>query len=111
MGGINAAVACILVLICQLQQHLTAGNLSNDFEFEVTSFFVASSNSTCGGDPPTIFVYNGQEFNCSVGDHPADFSLDGNLNTWWQSSNSDDPVSIMFSLNEVFLHCGVHNTC
>lgn len=74
---------------------------SSEDVFEVTALFEIAANSTCGGDPPTFFVYDGEVFNCSVGDHPAGFALDDNPNTWWQSSNGDDPVSITLSLGEL----------
>ena len=93
--------------------------------FEATSLFEVTANSTCGGDTPTEFIYEGEEFNCSFGDHSARFSLDKNPNTWWQSNNTDDPVFIMFSLAELevqfncsillardthffFLYCSLH---
>ena len=69
-------------------------------DFEATSLFGATANSTCG-DPPTNFIYNGQLFNCSTGEHASSFAVDGNPNSWWQSTNEEDPVELVFSLIEV----------
>lgn len=66
--------------------------------FKATALFNVTANSTCGGDTPTIFVYRGGVFNCSNGDHTPRFVLDNDPNTWWQSGNGVDPVSITFSL-------------
>lgn len=69
--------------------------------FKATQLFELTTNSTCGGDPPTSFVYNNQTFTCSTGEHHAMLALDGDFNTWWQSNNGDDPVSLTFSGLEV----------
>ena len=70
-------------------------------DFEATSLFGATANSTCG-DPPTNFNYNGQLFNCTAGEHASSFAVDGNPDTWWQSTNEEDPVELVFSLIEVY---------
>ncbi len=67
--------------------------------FEVTSLFRATANSTCGGDPPTIFAYNDVLFNCSIGEHDASLVLDKDNSTWWQSMNEEGVVAITFSLD------------
>lgn len=100
MVGFKAAVICILLV--QLYAEAGAGSLSvAENAFEATALFEVSANSTCGGDPPTIFIYDDALFNCSLGDHSADFSFDSNPDTWWQSNNTDDPVSILFSLQVI----------
>lgn len=68
--------------------------------FEATALFGATANSTCEQDPPTTSTFgdDGAIFNCSTEDHAVMYALDGDPNTWWQSRNGDDPVSLIFTL-------------
>ena len=71
--------------------------------FDVTSYFGVTINSTCG-DPPTLYESQsnpGVFANCSSGEHDAQFVLDGDINTWWQSENGATPVLFTFSLQQV----------
>lgn len=100
----NATALAFIVFSLALSRVTTsAANVFNlERSFKATSLFSVSANSTCGGDPPTTFVYNEQQFNCSTGEHHAGFLLDNDPSTWWQSDNGDDPVSITFSLEVKF---------
>ena len=75
---------------------------------DVTRLFSFEANSTCGGEPPTLFeTRSGELVNCSVGEHNASFAVDGDPNTRWQSQNGDDPITLTFSLSEVSYLVGV----
>lgn len=66
--------------------------------FLATSLFDISASSTCGEDTPLNVVDSGQLLNCSPGEHSVAFSVDNNLNTWWQSIDDDDPAMITLTL-------------
>ena len=69
---------------------------------DVTRLFTMETNSTCGGDPPTLFESrSGDLMNCSLSEHNPSFAVDGDPTTWWQSQNDNDPVALTFSLTEV----------
>ena len=83
--------------------HACAAFSPSPLQIEVSQYFTASTNSTCG-DPPTLFEEPqnpGVLLNCTSGDHDAELALDGDLDTWWQSENGVTPVSITFTLQEV----------
>lgn len=90
----------VSVFILLVGAQYTAAQVGDGFK--ATSLFQATANSTCGRDPPTTFVYQGEVLNCSIGDHPILFAVDDDASTWWQSDNGADPVSITFVL-EVML--------
>lgn len=98
---VESKVAVISAILLLLSIDTSAGFSVAQDAFEATSLFEVTANSTCGGDPPTKFIYEGEEFNCSFEDHSAHFSVDKNPNTWWQSNNTDEPVFITFSLAEL----------
>ena len=91
-------LATSVIFLPILQVH----GIGNRPRLDATQLFSLVTNSTCGGDPPTLFESRSGEFmNCSVGEHNASFAVDGDPNTWWQSQNGDDPVVLTFSLTEV----------
>ncbi len=61
--------------------------------FLSTSFFNATASSTCGEDTPPINATA-----CPPGDHSIQAAFDGNLSTWWQSEDEDDPAMFNFTL-------------
>ena len=99
MAPLTKTAAGICVVLCLFLMNINGLQASE--EFKVTALFNITANSTCGGDTPTTFVHDGQEFDCSFGEHSAYFSLDNNHTTWWQSNNTDDPVSVSFFLDEL----------
>ena len=91
----------IAVILMLLQMRVVFGSGSGP-RLDVTQFFAFDANSTCGGDPPTLFELRSGEFqNCSLNEHESSFAVDGDQTTWWQSQNGEDPVALMFSLSEV----------
>lgn len=92
-----AVLALLLVGSC-------SANSSAAPSFDVTRHFSLSANSTCGGDPPTLFEDQnapGVLLNCTVGEYEARLALDGDSNTRWQSATGDTPVTLTFSLQQV----------
>ena len=110
---VPAVLALLLVGSC-------SANSSAPRSFDVTRHFSLSANSTCGGDPPTLFEDQnapGVLLNCTVGEYEARLVLDGDSNTRWQSATGDTPVTLTFSLQQVsltkkgeglVLQCGIH---
>ena len=94
----TTAVALLLFVALRL-----CAAFSSAPSFEVTQYFSLAANSTCGGDPPTLFQdqFNGVFANCSIGEHDPQLAVDGDLETWWQSANGDTPVGLVFSLEQV----------
>ena len=85
----------VLIVILSTPAELSGSSTSM---LDVTSFFEIQTNSTCGGEPPTLFLARSGTFlNCSLGEYNASLAVDGDLNTWWQSQNGDDPVAVTFS--------------
>ena len=87
---------------------LLIGSCSTDSlavrSFDVTRHFSLSANSTCGGDPPTLFEDQsapGVLLNCTSGEYEARLALDGYPNTRWQSATGHTPVALTFSLQQV----------
>ena len=79
--------------------HSALAVIAEQSSFEATALFGTTANSTCEQDPPTTFGDGaGAVFNCSSEDHAVMYALDRDPNTWWQSRNGDDPVSLSFSL-------------
>ena len=70
--------------------------------FDVTQYFTFTANSTCGDPPTTFLTENGDELNCTLGDHDASFAVDRDSETWWQSEPGVDQVELLFTLREVW---------
>ena len=99
----RAAILGLLAVLLSAALQLCTAFSSAGPSFEVTQYFSLAANSTCGGDPPTLFQdqFNGGIANCSVGEHDPQLAADGDPNTWWQSANGDTPVELVFSLEQV----------
>ena len=100
MSGANRIAVIVVVLIAILSKpaQVSGSSSENTSMLDVTRFFEIQTNSTCGGEPPTLFQSRSGTFlNCSFGEHNASLAIDSNLNTWWQSQNGDDPVAVTFS--------------
>ena len=94
---VQAVLALLLVGSCSADS-LAARS------FDVTRHFNLSANSTCGGDPPTLFEDQsapGVLLNCTSGEYEARLALDGYSNTRWQSATGHTPVTLTFSLQQV----------
>ena len=94
---VQAVLALLLVGSCSADS-LAARS------FDVTRHFGLSANSTCGGDPPTLFEDQnapGVPLNCTAGEYEVRLALDGDSNTRWQSATGDTPVTLTFSLQQV----------
>jgi len=78
-------------------------------EIELTSAVEApAASSTCVDETFTItspYGITGLRSNCS-GDHNANLLLDGNEDTWWQSMNQDENVTLSINFNDVRLSSG-----
>ena len=95
LGLLIAAIPMIL------QVRVVFGSESGP-RLDVTQLFAFDANSTCGGDPPTLFeLRSGELQNCSLSEHESNFAVDGDPTTWWQSQNGKDPVALTFTLSEV----------
>lgn len=105
MAGIAARiiVASLFLQLLVAYGSLAASTEQLDSGIDVSRYFSVTANSTCGeGDTPTLLVTaDGEEFNCTEGDHDASFILDGDIDTSWISENNADPVAITFSLQQV----------
>lgn len=94
-------VLLIAAISMLLEVRLVLGSGSGP-RLDVTQLFAFDANSTCGGDPPTLFeLRSGELRNCSLSEHESNFAVDGDPTTWWQSQNGEDPVVLVFTLSEV----------
>ena len=73
-------------------------------EIELTSAVQSAvASSTCVDEAFTItspYGFTELDANCSE-DHNANLLLDGNEETWWQSMNEDDNVTLSFNFSDV----------
>ena len=103
-----ARAAVLLAVLLSIALRLCTALSSDAPSFDVTQYFSIAANSTCGGDPPTLFqdqLNIGVLVNCSVGEHEPQLAVDGDPDTWWQSANGDSPVELVFSLEQVSPAC------
>ena len=94
-------VIAVLLILGIPGASLLAGSVDGPL-LDVTRLFSFEANSTCRGEPPTLFENRfGELLNCSVDEFDARFAVDGDPNTRWQSQNGDDPVVLTFTSSEV----------
>lgn len=92
----------VIAIFLALQHIRGALGTDNRPALDVTRLFYFEANSTCGGEPPTLFeMRSGELQNCSMNEYNESFAVDGNRKTRWQSQNEDDPVALTFSVIEV----------
>ena len=97
MGRLVLVLAFVCALVCA-----ATASLSDGPSFDVSRYFSAQANSTCG-DPPTTYEpqFSGALANCSAGQFSAGLVLDGDPATGWLSAPGEAAVALTLSLEQV----------